>query len=130
MGGSETVVPSGGIGRQAEAANDLVGALGRVVLGQEPAIRETVAALLARGHVLLEGLPGLGKTALVKGLARAVRLDTKRIQFTPDLLPGDITGNPILQETAEGRRFVFQPGPLFAHPVSYTHLTLTTILRV
>ena len=73
--------------------------------------------LLARGHLLLEGLPGLGKTELVKGLAQALRLQAKRIQFTPDLLPGDITGNPILQEVAGQRQFVFEPGPLFANLV-------------
>jgi MoxR-like ATPase len=73
--------------------------------------------LLARGHLLLEGLPGLGKTELVKGLAKTLQLVAKRIQFTPDLLPGDITGNPMLQDTPEGRRFVFQPGPIFANLV-------------
>ena len=95
----------------------LQSALRGVLFGQETLLDAVIVGVLARGHLLLEGLPGLGKTALVKGLARAVGLDTKRIQFTPDLLPGDITGNPILQE-AEGRRqFVFQPGPLFAHLV-------------
>jgi len=110
MGGSETVVPSGGIGRQAEAANDLVGALGRVVLGQEPAIRETVAALLARGHVLLEGVPGTAKTLLVRTLSLALALEFRRIQFTPDLMPSDITGVNLL--TAQGA-FSFRPGPIF-----------------
>jgi MoxR-like ATPase len=101
----------------AEQLAPLREALRGVLFGQEALIDAVLVGVLARGHLLLEGLPGLGKTALVKGLARALRLDTKRIQFTPDLLPGDITGNPILQETAEGRRFVFQPGPLFAHLV-------------
>ena len=64
---------------------------------------------------MLEGLPGLGKTELVKGLSRSLKLDTKRIQFTPDLLPGDITGNPVLQEVNGKRDFVFQPGPLFTN---------------
>jgi MoxR-like ATPase len=73
--------------------------------------------LLARGHILLEGLPGLGKTELVKGLSKCLDLDNKRIQFTPDLLPGDITGNPVLQETESGREFVFQKGPLFGNLV-------------
>jgi len=110
MGGSETVVPSGGIGRQAEAANDLVGALGRVVLGQEAAIRETVAALLARGHVLLEGVPGTAKTLLVRTLSLALGLEFRRIQFTPDLMPSDITGVNLL--TTQGA-FSFRPGPIF-----------------
>jgi MoxR-like ATPase len=74
-----------------------------------------ITGVLARGHILLEGLPGLGKTELVKGLSRSLKLDTKRIQFTPDLLPGDITGNPVLQEVNGKREFVFQPGPLFTN---------------
>lgn len=73
--------------------------------------------MLARGHLLLEGLPGLGKTELVKGLSKALGLQAKRIQFTPDLLPGDITGNPMLQDVDGTRRFVFQPGPVFANLV-------------
>jgi MoxR-like ATPase len=92
-------------------------ALNDVLFGQEALIEMVMIGLFSRGHILLEGLPGLGKTELVKGLAKALQLDSKRVQFTPDLLPGDITGNPVLQE-AEGRRtFVFQPGPLFAHLV-------------
>jgi MoxR-like ATPase len=66
---------------------------------------------------LLEGLPGLGKTELVKGLSKLLKLGTKRVQFTPDLLPGDITGNPVLQEIEGRREFVFQPGPLFTNIV-------------
>ncbi|HUF61962.1 MAG TPA: AAA family ATPase [Verrucomicrobiales bacterium] len=89
--------------------------LNGVLFGQEDLIDTVVAGLFARGHLLLEGLPGLGKTELVKALAKALRLDTRRIQFTPDLLPGDITGNPILQEGEKRREFVFQPGPLFTN---------------
>ncbi|MCB1230506.1 MAG: AAA family ATPase [Verrucomicrobiae bacterium] len=92
-------------------------ALNTILFGQETLVELTLTGLLARGHLLLEGLPGLGKTELVKGLSKALQLETKRIQFTPDLLPGDITGNPVLQETPEGRKFVFQPGPLFANLV-------------
>lgn len=91
--------------------------LNAVLFGQEPLIDLVLTGLLARGHLLLEGLPGLGKTELVKGLSKALGLDAKRVQFTPDLLPGDITGNPMLQDTAEGRRFVFQQGPVFANLV-------------
>lgn len=76
-----------------------------------------ITGVLARGHILLEGLPGLGKTELVKGLSKLLQLGTKRVQFTPDLLPGDITGNPVLQEVDGRREFVFQPGPLFANIV-------------
>ncbi len=92
----------------------LQAALRKVLFGQEELIDMVITGLLARGHLLLEGLPGLGKTELVKGLSKALGLETRRVQFTPDLLPGDITGNPMLLDTAEGRRFVFQPGPVFA----------------
>ncbi len=91
--------------------------LGQVLFGQEALIEAVVTGLLAGGHLLLEGLPGLGKTELVKGLSRALHLETRRIQFTPDLLPGDITGSPILQENNGRREFVFTPGPLFANLV-------------
>ena len=92
-------------------------ALNGVLFGQQALIDNVMTGLLARGHLLLEGLPGLGKTELVKGLAQALQLDAKRVQFTPDLLPGDITGNPLLQEVDGRRQFVFHPGPLFANLV-------------
>ncbi len=91
--------------------------LNTVLFGQERLVEQVMTGMLARGHLLLEGLPGLGKTELVKGLAQALRLEAKRIQFTPDLLPGDITGNPILNEVDGRRQFVFQPGPLFGNLV-------------
>jgi MoxR-like ATPase len=90
-------------------------AIASIIFGQEELISLTITGILAGGHILLEGLPGLGKTELVKSFAKALRLDTKRVQFTPDLLPGDITGNPILQEQGGERRFVFQPGPVFTN---------------
>ena len=92
-------------------------ALNGVLFGKEPLIELVLTGLFARGHLLLEGLPGLGKTELVKGLAKTLQLETRRIQFTPDLLPGDITGNPILQETSAGRQFVFSKGPIFTNLV-------------
>jgi len=92
-------------------------ALQQVLFGQETLIELAIVGLLARGHLLFEGLPGLGKTELVKALGKAISLDVKRIQFTPDLLPGDITGNPILQDVEGRRQFVFQRGPLFANLV-------------
>ena len=98
----------------AAEAGKLRAALNEVLFGQEALVDQVVTGLLARGHLLLEGLPGLGKTELVKGLSKALRLDAKRIQFTPDLLPGDITGNPMLEEVDGRRCFVFRPGPLFA----------------
>ena len=105
--------------RQAAAAAEAIGrlaaALKEVLFGQDQLIDMVIVGLLARGHILLEGLPGLGKTELVKGLSRALALDSKRVQFTPDLLPGDITGNPVLEEVDGRRRFVFQPGPVFAN---------------
>lgn len=105
------------IAAHAGKVNCLVDALNGVLFGQEKLVDLVVTGLLAKGHILLEGLPGLGKTELVKGLAKTLELETKRIQFTPDLLPGDITGNPVLQETEKGRSFEFQKGPLFANLV-------------
>ncbi|MGD9417443.1 MAG: AAA family ATPase [Verrucomicrobiota bacterium JB025] len=104
----------------AEAAKhlrSLNAGLNQVLFGKQELIDLVIAGVLARGHILLEGLPGLGKTELVKGLSKLLHLSTKRVQFTPDLLPGDITGNPVLQEVDERREFVFQPGPLFANIV-------------
>ncbi|HZU11305.1 MAG TPA: MoxR family ATPase [Chloroflexota bacterium] len=89
-----------------------------VVIGQEAVVRETIIALLAGGHVLLEGVPGLGKTLLVRTLGAALNLSFSRVQFTPDLMPADITGTTILREDESGRRsFSFRQGPLFAHLV-------------
>jgi MoxR-like ATPase len=89
--------------------------LGRVILGKPQMIDEVVAALLARGHILLEGLPGLGKTELVKALSRLLSLEFRRIQFTPDLLPTDITGSHILQEREGRKEFSFHAGPVFTN---------------
>src|SRR6476646_11523798 len=95
---------------QPAAAARLVDALSSVVLGQPAAVREAVAALLARGHVLLEGVPGTAKTLLVRSLGLALGLEFRRIQFTPDLMPSDITGVSLL--TTPGT-FSFRPGPIF-----------------
>lgn len=92
-------------------------AVAGTVLGQQEVIREVVACLLAGGHGLLEGPPGVAKTLLVKSLAAAAGIRFSRIQFTPDLLPADITGTEILIETPEGRRFEFRQGPLFGNLV-------------
>lgn len=90
--------------------------LDRILLGRSDVHRLVLIGILARGHILLEGLPGLGKTALVKTIGEILKLDFKRIQFTPDLMPGDVLGTNILQETAAGRReLIFQPGPVFTH---------------
>jgi MoxR-like ATPase len=96
-------------------AQALLDGLDKIILGQQTLTRLVLTGLLANGHVLLEGLPGLGKTELVKALARLSGLEASRIQFTPDLLPADITGTTVLQETAEGKRdLVFRKGPVFA----------------
>ncbi len=92
--------------------------VGKVIVGQREVIRYVLIALIAGGHVLLEGVPGLGKTMLVRTLASALNLKFSRIQFTPDLMPSDITGTTILVEDEAGRRtFQFQPGPVFANLV-------------
>jgi MoxR-like ATPase len=88
----------------------------KVMVGQADIVRDVLICLIAGGHALLEGVPGLGKTMLVRTLAEALDLDFSRIQFTPDLMPADITGTNILVEDQEGRRqFAFQAGPVFAN---------------
>jgi MoxR-like ATPase len=92
--------------------------IGRVVVGQREVVRGVIIALIAGGHVLLDGVPGLGKTLLVRTLADALDGKFSRIQFTPDLMPADITGTNIITEDAGGNRhFRFQPGPIFANIV-------------
>jgi len=92
--------------------------VGRRIVGQDDVVRLTVISLLAGGHVLLEGIPGVGKTSLVHTLADVLRLTFSRIQFTPDLMPADITGTSIVQEQSHGgASFEFQPGPIFANIV-------------
>jgi MoxR-like ATPase len=91
--------------------------LHKLIVGQEELVRHVVTALLAGGHVLLEGVPGLGKTALVRAVGDALTLQFARIQFTPDLMPADITGTMVISETDTGRRFTFQHGPVFANIV-------------
>jgi MoxR-like ATPase len=92
--------------------------VGKALVGMNDVIRSSLSAVCARGHVLLEGVPGLGKTLLIKSLSRALGLSFKRIQFTPDLMPSDVTGTQVLTEDGTGvRRFVFKEGPLFANIV-------------
>ncbi|MGC1276033.1 MAG: AAA family ATPase [Planctomycetaceae bacterium] len=100
----------------AQASLDrLLDGLRSAIFGQEELLRQVVICLVARGHMLLEGLPGLGKTELVKSLSALLGLPFRRIQFTPDLLPGDIVGSPILEDRDGGRRLVFHQGPVFAN---------------
>ena len=95
----------------------LINGLQTAILGQSDLIDRVVTCLLARGHLLLEGLPGLGKTELVKSLSSLLGLRFRRVQFTPDLLPSDIVGAPILQEVNGARQLVFHQGPIFANLV-------------
>src|ERR1700759_707530 len=94
-------------------------AVGRTVVGQREAVRGALICLIAGGHALLEGVPGLGKTTLARALAGALELEPKRIQFTPDLMPADITGTTVLIQGAETRetQLRFEPGPIFANVV-------------
>ena len=94
------------------------GEVAKIIVGQAEILREVLICLIAGGHALLEGVPGLGKTMLVRAIADALRLEFSRIQFTPDLMPADITGTNILAEGERGQReFRFQAGPLFANLV-------------
>src|SRR5215210_3672018 len=94
------------------------GEVAKIIVGQAEILREVLICLIAGGHALLEGVPGLGKTMLVRAIADALRLEFSRIQFTPDLMPADITGTNILAEGERGQReFRFQRGPLFANLV-------------
>ncbi|HAV63833.1 MAG TPA: AAA family ATPase, partial [Verrucomicrobiales bacterium] len=92
--------------------------IGKIMVGHEPIVDGTLIALFAGGHVLLEGVPGLGKTLLVRTLSDVLDLSFSRIQFTPDLMPADIVGTNLVMEREDGRReFQFQKGPVFAHLV-------------
>ena len=90
--------------------------MAKVIIGQDEVVERLLICILSRGHALLMGVPGLAKTLMVNSLSKVMSLDFNRIQFTPDLMPSDITGTDILQETAEGRReFEFVKGPIFAN---------------
>jgi len=90
--------------------------VGKVIVGHHDVVGEVLVGLFAGGHVLLEGVPGLGKTLLIKTLAESLELTFSRIQFTPDLMPGDIIGTNIIVEDAQARKhFQFQRGPIFGH---------------
>lgn len=93
--------------------------LSKVIVGQKDVVEQVLVAMLARGHALLEGVPGLAKTLLISSIAEALHMSFKRIQFTPDLMPSDVTGTEIIQEDLESgaRAYKFLPGPLFANMV-------------
>jgi MoxR-like ATPase len=121
-------VPSGGQPQPApnaptpyrfiETARAIETEVGQVIIGQAEVVRGVLTCLLAGGHALLEGIPGLGKTLLVRTMGETLELSFSRVQFTPDLMPADITGTSILRDTSDGMRSLeFQPGPLFANLV-------------
>jgi len=115
--GQKAVQP---LGHQAELLAEKMGEVRReiskAIVGQGEVVDGVLTALLAGGHVMLEGAPGLGKTMLVRTLAQAVALKYSRIQFTPDLMPADVIGTSVVQEGGEGRKSLgFQPGPIFAN---------------
>jgi MoxR-like ATPase len=100
-----------------DLAQALESELARLIVGQKELLRNTVIALIAGGHVLLEGVPGLGKTVLVRSLGQALTLSFARIQFTPDLMPADIVGTNVIREENGRREFQYQAGPVFANLV-------------
>ncbi|MGY8649936.1 MAG: AAA family ATPase, partial [Verrucomicrobiia bacterium] len=99
-----------------ELTRQVLEQLDRSLLGRAELHRLVLIGLLSRGHILLEGLPGLGKTALVQTIGNVMKLQFSRVQFTPDLMPGDVLGTHILQETDTGKReMIFEPGPVFTN---------------
>src|SRR5271155_3658630 len=102
-----------------KAYHDLRSELGKVIVGQEAVIEELLVALFCRGHALLVGVPGLAKTLLISTLAKTLGLSFNRIQFTPDLMPSDITGTEVIEEdkTTGGRTLRFVRGPVFANVI-------------
>src|SRR5271166_1659300 len=102
----------------AAASQKMTEQIGKVIVGQAEVVEQLLMALFSRGHCLLVGVPGLAKTLLVSTVARILHLSFKRVQFTPDLMPADITGTDILQDDENGRRkFVFLKGPIFANMI-------------
>jgi MoxR-like ATPase len=119
--GTQPSAPDGARADSAQAASAAIrdsftsvrAEVGKAVVGQDGAVTGLIIALLAGGHVLLEGVPGVAKTLLVRTLSRALRLETKRVQFTPDLMPGDVTGSLVYD--ARSGEFDFRPGPVFTN---------------
>ena len=105
------------VARLRKARGQMLGELHKIIVGQEEVLEQLIYAVLCRGHCLLEGVPGLAKTVMVQTLGATLNLSFRRIQFTPDLMPSDITGTDIIQEDAQtGRRQLeFIPGPVFTN---------------
>src|SRR5215510_13015292 len=113
---TETILQPAELSPAVDLANRVLNQLDRILLGRAELHRLVLAGILSRGHILLEGLPGVGKTALVKALGDLFQLQFKRVQFTPDLMPGDILGAHVLQGNADGHRSMeFHPGPIFTN---------------
>src|SRR5215204_1284151 len=122
MSVTETSNPTGDVEAAeslARAYQSLQSELSKIIVGQERVIEQILIAIFARGHCLVQGVPGLAKTLLVSTLAQALDLSFRRIQFTPDLMPTDITGTEVIQDdpATRQRMFKFMPGPIFANIV-------------
>src|SRR5256885_7099512 len=107
------------VARLKKAYDSIRGQIGRIIIGQDRVVDELLISIFARGHCILEGVPGLAKTLLISTLARTLSLGFSRIQFTPDLMPSDITGTEVIQEnkTTGARELRFIQGPIFANVV-------------
>jgi MoxR-like ATPase len=105
------------VAQLAEARERILREVGKVIVGQKAVVEEMLVALLAGGHCLITGAPGLAKTLLVKTVAQVFDLSFQRIQFTPDLMPSDITGTELLEDTEHGKALVFKKGPVFANMI-------------
>src|SRR6202165_5124651 len=119
MATSNTPPEAQAVRELASAYERMTAQIGKVIVGQKQVVEQLLMALFSRGHCLLVGVPGLAKTLLVSTVSKIMHLSFKRIQFTPDLMPADITGTDILQDDPETgrRRFMFLQGPIFAHMV-------------
>lgn len=117
MGAAPQISPNERVAEFRKAFARAEAEVGRVIVGHREAVRKVLTALFAGGHILIEGVPGLGKTLMVKAAAETLGLSFKRIQFTPDLMPSDIVGTQVLTERDGRREFSFKAGPIFAHVV-------------
>jgi MoxR-like ATPase len=117
MGAAAQVSPDQRVAQFRKIFTHAESQISRVIVGHQDVIRKLLTALFCGGHILIEGVPGLGKTLLVKAASETLGLSLKRIQFTPDLMPSDIIGTQVLTESEGQREFQFKPGPIFAHVV-------------